>query len=106
MGEGPEMTSPLPITGIGTISAAGADVAATARSFASGTRNIATALPFESSVTCPTFQVDAPLPELEGRFNASRTLRLAMAAVGEALGDAKLVRFDPATRVGVCLGTT
>lgn len=100
------MTTPLPITGIGAISAAGADVAATARSFATGMRNIATSLPFVSSINCPTFQVNAPLPELDGRYSTSRTLRLVMAAVGEALGNAKLVRFEPGTRVGVCLGTT
>lgn len=96
----------IAITGIGAISAAGANVAATVKSFQSGVRNIATSLPFESSVNCPTFQVDAPLPTLDDRYNNSRSLRLAMAAIREGLNNASLDPIPAGMRVGVCLGTT
>jgi 3-oxoacyl-(acyl-carrier-protein) synthase len=49
--------------------------------------------------------VSADLPELAGRFNNTRTLRLAMRAVYEALADAALDDLR-SLRVGVCIGTT
>jgi 3-oxoacyl-(acyl-carrier-protein) synthase len=98
-------SSPL-ISGIGAVSAAGANVQQTLATFHEGDRNIATGLPFESAITCPTFQVDAELPELPGRLNHSRSLRLAMKAATEALADAGIEKFAADIRVGVCIGTT
>jgi 3-oxoacyl-(acyl-carrier-protein) synthase len=94
------------ISGVGVVSAAGGDKASTLASLREGKRNFSTKQPFDTTVSAPTFQVGAELPQLPGRMNASRTLRLAMRAVGEALGEAGLKRFEPGTRVGVCLGTT
>jgi 3-oxoacyl-(acyl-carrier-protein) synthase len=94
------------ITGIGAVSGAGANVSATLETFASGKRNPSNSLPFESTVACPTFQVDAHLPDLPPRYNNCRSLRLTMQAVREALGDAGISGFDSATRVGICIGTT
>jgi 3-oxoacyl-(acyl-carrier-protein) synthase len=94
------------ISGVGIVSAAGADKASTLDSFRRGVRNYSTKQPFETTVCAPTFQVRAALPELPGRMNASRTLRLAMRAVNEAMGEAAFARFEEGTRVGVCLGTT
>ena len=94
------------ITGLGAMSAAGADVAGTLESLGAGKRQIAASTPFATTIQCPTFQVNAELPVLPGYRNGSRTLRLAMGAVREALREAQLVEFSPEARVGVCLGTT
>jgi len=94
------------ITGLGAISGAGANVPATLAAFAAGRRNPVHSLPFESSIACPTFRVHSDLPPLPEKYNNSRTLRLAMTAVHEALADAGIYRIDPAARVGICLGTT
>jgi 3-oxoacyl-(acyl-carrier-protein) synthase len=98
-------SSPL-ISGIGAVCSAGADVQETLATFGYEGRNIAMGLPFESSITCPTFQVQAELPRLPRRLNNSRTLRLAMKAVNEAIADAGIEEFSTDTRVGVCIGTT
>ena len=82
--------TPVPITGIGVISAAGDDTGATRASFDSGTRNPRFDFPFDTTIKVPTFQVSGELPELPGRFNASRTLRLTMRAVREALDAANI----------------
>jgi 3-oxoacyl-(acyl-carrier-protein) synthase len=94
------------ISGIGAICGAGGNTGAILGSFAEGRRNSVLTVPFESTISCPTFQVSGELPVLPGRFNASRTLRLTMAAVKEAMEDAGIERFGESTRVGVCLGTT
>ena len=94
------------ITGTGAVSSAGEDVAHTRDAFFHARREPAPKPPFESPVSCPTFQVAAPLPVLEGRRNHSRSLRLAMRAAQEALAEAGLGAFPPDARVGVCLGTT
>lgn len=98
-------SSPL-ISGVGVISSAGANSSQTLATFRGGARKIANSLPFESSISCPTFQVEAELPILPGRFNHSRSLRLAMKAVNEALTEAGIEKFSADTRVGVCIGTT
>lgn len=94
------------ITGVGAVSGAGADVPSTLKTFESGERTPVMTLPFECSIACPTFQVAAELPELPGRMNSSRTLRLTMRAIRDALVDAGISQLDATTRVGVCLGTT
>jgi len=98
------------IAGIGAVSAAGQDVPATLESFRHGRPNPSKILPFESSIDCPTFQIIADLPELPGHLNASRSLRLLVRALTEALDDAGLnedgLNEAPGVRIGVCLGTT
>jgi 3-oxoacyl-(acyl-carrier-protein) synthase len=94
------------ITGMGAVSSAGDNVAATRETFRHARRQPAATLPFETPISCPTFQVAAPLPVLEGRRNHSRSLRLAMRAIREALTEAGLPDLPAGTRVGVCLGTT
>jgi 3-oxoacyl-[acyl-carrier-protein] synthase II len=93
------------IAGIGAVSAAGHNVASHLKSFTDGHRNPSTQLPFECSIAAPTFQVDTVLPTLPTQYNNSRTLRLTMQALAEALADAELKKLPPA-RVGVCMGTT
>jgi 3-oxoacyl-(acyl-carrier-protein) synthase len=61
-------------------------------------------LPFESAISCPTFQVTAGLPTLPGRFNSSRTLRLAKLALAQAIASRGAAPLPD--RVGVCIGTT
>jgi 3-oxoacyl-(acyl-carrier-protein) synthase len=100
------ISSTVWIAGIGAVSAAGDNIRSTLDAFASGRRNPIDALPFQSTVACPTFQVSADLPTLPDRFNSSRTLRLAMHAASEALANAGLEGVGPPMRVGVCLGTT
>jgi 3-oxoacyl-(acyl-carrier-protein) synthase len=100
------MRSSVGIAGVGAISSAGKNTAATLESFRTGRRNPTTTLPFESSISAPTFQVPDNLPVLPGRWNNSRSLRLTMHALREALADAGIDQFDRATRVGVCIGTT
>jgi 3-oxoacyl-[acyl-carrier-protein] synthase II len=94
------------IAGIGAVSSAGSNVGSTLESFRRGSANPAATLPFESSINCPTFQVDAELPLLPDLLNQSRSLRLAMRAVREAMAEADLSAFEPGVRVGVCIGTT
>ncbi len=99
--------STVGIAGVGAISAAGNGAAATLDTFRSGRPNPASTLPFESSIDAPTFQVSAELPELAGHYNASRSLRLTIAALTEAIEASGLNELVGCTeRVGVCLGTT
>jgi 3-oxoacyl-(acyl-carrier-protein) synthase len=98
--------SPVWIAGVGVVSAAGESVNRTLASFSEGLRNLSEQLPFESAISCPTFQVKADLPTLPGRFNQSRTLRLAMKAVREALGEGGIESFSSDLRVGFAIGTT
>lgn len=98
--------SPIWITGIGAVSSAGADVPSTLGSFLGQRRNVSTSLPFESSITAPVFQVVEDLPILPADASKSRSLRLTMKAVNEALAEAGIEEFAPGVRVGICLGTT
>ena len=97
---------PVWIAGIGAVSAAGIGIPATLAAFRDALRNPSRALPFESTISCPTFQVTADLPALRGRYNNSRTLRLTMLAVGQAMAEAGFESFEAGTRVGVAAGTT
>jgi 3-oxoacyl-(acyl-carrier-protein) synthase len=99
-------TSPVWIAGIGAVSAAGIGLPATLAAFRNSVRRPSAVLPFETSISCPTFQVTADLPVLPPRYNNSRTLRLTMLAVGQALAEAGIERFNAETRVGVAAGTT
>ena len=92
------------ITGIGTISAAGADLAETLVSFRQGRAEAGAVSLFASSLTHPVFEVK----KLRRRAPADqmRTVSLAWCAVEEALLDAGLRSSLSRFRVGVCLGTT
>ena len=94
------------ISGIGAVSSAGANVPATLDSFRNGRRNFSKSLPFETSISHPTFQVSTPLNLPVDSHQNDRTFRLTMKAVDEALTDAGLAAFPPGTRVGICMGTT
>jgi 3-oxoacyl-(acyl-carrier-protein) synthase len=94
------------IAGVGAVSSAGSDISSTLDAFANARRNPSNTLPFESSITCPTFQVATALPTLSPALNRSRSLRLAMKAVREAMVEAENKEFDRNARLGVCIGTT
>ncbi|MEK7298133.1 MAG: beta-ketoacyl-[acyl-carrier-protein] synthase family protein [Planctomycetota bacterium] len=99
------------ITGLGAISAAGANLTRTLDSFRDGKRNAGRVSLFDTSLEYPVFEARGISEKfyLEGR----RTISLALCAVDEALKGAQLVvdstlRGDDLSkfRVGVCMGTT
>ena len=93
------------ITGMGVISAAGANLPATLDAFAAQRRNAGKVTLFATPLDFPVFAVrDFPGDTVPSR--GSRTLGLALHAVAEALAEAKLGATVTGLRVGVCLGTT
>jgi 3-oxoacyl-(acyl-carrier-protein) synthase len=98
------ITDNIIITGLGVISAAGNNLPETLDSFSRGKRNAGKVSLFDTSLSCPVFEVktfsEKNYPE------GQRTLRLALIAVDEALKDAQLEDELSEYRVGVCLGTT
>jgi 3-oxoacyl-(acyl-carrier-protein) synthase len=94
------------ISGVGAISAAGADVQSTLHCFGDGARHYSKNFPFETSVIQPAFHVDAPLPNPGNQHEGNRTFRLTMHAVHQALAAAGLESIPTGTRVGICMGTT
>jgi len=91
------------ITGLGAISAAGSNLVETLDTFEHARRNAGPVSLFPTTLRYPVFEVKHMLPDsyLEGR----RTLSLALVAVDQALGDARLSDVS-GLRVGVCMGTT
>lgn len=91
------------ITGMGVVSAAGADVAESLSSMEAGERNVGPVSLFSSPIDLPVFEV----PSLPPRTSPGkmRTLELLELAMEEALANAKLDSGD-GMRVGVALGTT
>jgi 3-oxoacyl-(acyl-carrier-protein) synthase len=98
--------SPVEIAGVGAVCGAGGDIPSILDAFGAGLRRPVDTLPFASSIKCPTFQVSADLPILPERYNNSRSLRLTICAMREALANAAIEYFDSSVRVGVCIGTT
>ncbi len=92
------------ITGLGVISAAGADLAENLRSFEQGRRNAGPVTLFPTTLQSPVFEVKS-LPE-GYHLDGWRTLSLAAIAVDQALLEAGLSRLPAGLRAGVCLGTT
>ena len=92
------------ITGIGAISAAGADLAETLVAFRQGRVAAGTVSLFTTSLTHPVFEVK----KIRNRASETemRTVSLAACAVEEALLDAGLHSDLSRFRVGVCMGTT
>ncbi|MBI3377213.1 MAG: beta-ketoacyl-[acyl-carrier-protein] synthase family protein [Nitrospirae bacterium] len=91
------------ITGLGVISAAGTGISATLDSFRQRQRNAGPVSIFNTSLTCPVFEVKQ-IPD-EFIIGKNRTLSLALCAVDAALKDAALGDLTK-LRVGVCIGTT
>jgi 3-oxoacyl-(acyl-carrier-protein) synthase len=92
------------ITGIGAISAAGADLAETLATFEKGRARAGALSLFETSLTYPVFEVKSL--GRKARDDEMRSVSLASCAVEEALNDAGLSSSLSRFRVGVCLGTT
>jgi 3-oxoacyl-[acyl-carrier-protein] synthase II len=94
------------ITGLGAVSAAGLDIAATLASFRAEHRCPGKLTLFESPVDCPVFEAGG-FPATRPYSDGVRTQELALHALREALDEARLddVALKGA-RVGVCLGTT
>ncbi len=94
------MNEKVAIAGLGVVSAAGPDVAASLGTLRSGMR--------PEWISCPFSKLPVSLPmfAVAGGAKIDRTFHLAMQAVGQALEDAGLLRLPTGFRMGVCLGTT
>jgi 3-oxoacyl-(acyl-carrier-protein) synthase len=92
------------ITGIGMVSAAGANTQETLDSFKTGRRSVGPVSIFDTALTCPVFEAKGFKPRDPRRF--SRTLELTFHAVTEALQSCGLTQDIAKFKVGVCLGTT
>ena len=95
------MRDAVAITGLGVISAAGADVTSSLRTLRSAVRPVMASCPVATLPTAlPMFAVMEDTPA------ADRTFHLAMTAIRQALDDAGLSPLPRGFRLGVCLGTT
>ncbi len=92
------------ITGMGAISAAGADIPDTLISFKKGMRNGGTVTLFETVLDYPAFEVKTVPARFLGE--GQRTIALALVAADEAMRGAGWSADMAKLRVGVCLGTT
>jgi 3-oxoacyl-(acyl-carrier-protein) synthase len=92
------------ITGMGIVSAAGADLPATLASLSAGNRNHGSVSIFPTTLQYPVFEVRADLAATR-LSPGQRTLELLLHAVDEALTAAEAVNLA-SKRVGVCIGTT
>ena len=98
--------SPACITGMGVISAAGANVGETLDTFGSGRRHFGKVTLFQTPLDVPVFEVRGPLAKAPNG-QESRTFQLALHATAEALSEAGIgIRDLSGRRVGVCFGTT
>lgn len=98
--------SPVWIAGSGAVCGAGGDIPSILSSFSTGRPTPVNTPPFKSTISCPTFQVAAELPVLPERYNNSRSLRMTVRAIREAMANTGIERFDADARVGICIGTT
>ena len=94
------------ISGLGVVSAAGVGVEETLASFRDGRRSAGPVTLFPTSLRCPVFEARAFPAEGAATDHPSRTVRLAMFAIAEALAAAGNPHRDKGLRIGVCLGTT
>jgi len=97
-------SSEILITGLGSVSAAGADLPAALASVAAGERNAGPVTIFPTSLACPVFEVSGALPD-EADLTGQRTIALLLKAVAEALDHAGIGE-TAGLRIGVCIGTT
>jgi len=95
------MRDMITITGLGVVSAAGCDVAASLQTLHTGLRPVWVPCPVASFPSAPPMFAASCVTT-----TADRTFRLAMAASHEALKDAGLWPLPAGCRLGVCLGTT
>jgi len=95
----------IAITGIGIISAAGKGINETLATFRSSAANTGQVSIFHTDLSYPVFEVKN-FSSSSLQKNSQRTIRLAMAAAGEAAAEAGLADNLSPYRVGVCLGTT
>lgn len=105
--------SPVRITGMGCISAAGSSVAANIAALDAGLQNAVAASFLDVENVCPVFRADFPayapegLPEPGLYAKCARTAQMTAHAASEALAEAGYALADLAgLRVGVCLGTS
>ncbi len=96
--------SPVCITGMGVISAAGCSCADTLLHLQEGQRFVGDPAACQTEITKPVFAVDADVAAKAPED--MRTLQLAFWAIDEALSEAAFDLADRTMRVGVCLGTT
>lgn len=107
-----EKTSPVRITGLGCISAAGNTLPESLASLAAGRRAPASPGLFSTPLPFPVFSCTASLPTApfidgEEEFPLSRTVLLALCACREALDHARFpTEVLTQARIGVCLGTS
>lgn len=95
------MSDAVAITGLGVISAAGADRASSLATLRAGVRPaLVPCAVAELPVAVPMYAVAGQAPAVD------RTFHLALAAVWQALDDAGLRPLPAGFRLGVCLGTT
>lgn len=101
------MRDRIVITGLGVVSAAGADVRSSWRTLSQAMR--------PNTIPCPFGPFPRPVPLFaavaggdidEDRTLPDRSFRLAQRAATEALAEAGLQRMPTGFRLGVCLGTT
>ena len=96
-------STPILITGMGVVSAAGIGLEASLRSMEAGARNVGPLTLFESPVHLPVFEVRGiPPRKTPGRM---RTMELLELALEEALANAQITT-GCGLRIGVALGTT
>ncbi len=104
-------TSPVSISGIGCLCAAGPNLSECMESMYKGERNPSPPERFSTThpVKYPVFEIKNEFSDIPGKNGADllRTSRLAIAAAREAMNDAGLnAKILSGKRVGVCMGTT
>ena len=95
--------SDILITGLGVISAAGANLAESLAGLRRGERHAGAVSLFPTTMQYPVFEVKE-IPR-QYQLQGMRTLSLALVAADQALADAGLTDLS-GLRVGICLGTT
>lgn len=106
------MRKPVMVTGLGCVCAAGPSLDEAAGSMYAGQRAPASPAAFNAGLdkSYPVFEIKHPLA-VPGKYitgnSVSRTVKLALTAMDEALKSASLDHeFLKSLRVGVCIGTT
>lgn len=99
-----QSAGPIPITGLGVISAAGLTMAQTLETFENGQRHGGPITVFKTDLPYPVFEVSVMPAGYD--LSGNRTLGLTLYAAKQAIDAANLPNDLSALRVGVCLGTT
>jgi len=96
------MSTPVVISGMGAICAAGKNIEEISASFSAGQRAPQLPTLFSTALDYPVFEVKG----FSARAGIMRTLALAFTAAAEALTEAGFSQGLRGMRAGVCLGTT